>query len=194
MGANLKRIIICDCEATCWETKEEQGNRPNEVIEIGICQLNMSTGAIEHGESYVVQPEFTSISPFCEKLTGWSQAAINEQGTTIQQALELIAEDFKLTKYDCWASCGEYDRVKLSSDDAPGTLLSLYGIKREQNPIASMRAHMNIKTMFAYKHRLKKEMGMARMLEKIKEPLDGRHHNGKDDAMNIAKIVHHVFS
>ena len=194
MGANLKRILTLDCEATCWATREEQGNRPNEIIEIGICTLDMKSGVISRGDSYVVQPEFTSISPFCEQLTGWTQDQINSEGVPIRTALEQIAEDYKLSKYDCWASCGEYDRVKLSSDDMSGTLYSLYGIEWQDNPFAGLRAHINIKTLFAFKHKLKAEVGMAKMLSMIKEPLVGRHHNGRDDAVNIAKIVRHVFS
>jgi inhibitor of KinA sporulation pathway (predicted exonuclease) len=37
-------------------------------------------------------------------------------------------------------------------------------------------------------------MGMDRMLQHIGEKLEGRHHNGADDAANIAKIVRKVLA
>lgn len=193
MGANLTKVFVVDVEATCWETPEEQGDKPNEIIEIGICALDFRTGLISNGRSYVVKPRFTEVSEFCTRLTGWTQADVNG-GVPILDVMKTISLDIGMSKHHVWFSCGEYDRVKLSSDDMGGTLSTLYGIERYQNPFAQMRSHVNIKTLFAMKHKLTKEMGMARMLEKIGEPLEGRHHNGLADAMNIAKIVRHVLS
>lgn len=194
MGANLSRIIICDIEATCWETREEQGSRPNEIIEIGICELNLRTNQIENGSSYVIKPRFTKVSPFCTQLTGWTQEAVDE-GADILPTIQQLGNDYKIGKDDVWASCGEFDRIKLSSNrQQRGSLGFLYDIKHFDNPFSVMRSHINIKTLFALKHRLHKEMGMDKMLECIGEKLEGRHHNGGDDALNIAKIVRHVLS
>ena len=46
----------------------------------------------------------------------------------------------------------------------------------------------------ALKEGLSKEMGMERALKYYGMTLDGRHHNGADDAANIAKIVSRVLS
>ena len=70
---------------------------------------------------------------------------------------------------------------------------ALYGIQADVNPFDIMN-HVNIKTLFAVKHGLKKEIGMDRMLQMMGATLEGRHHNGADDAFNIAKIVKHVLS
>jgi inhibitor of KinA sporulation pathway (predicted exonuclease) len=192
MAAVLSHVYVVDCEATCWETKQEQGNQPNEVIEIGICVLELKTGKILDPSGYVVKPLHTKVSPFCTKLTGWTQAEIDE-GSAIQDVLHAIAADYHMTKDHIWFSCGEYDRVKLGSSGR-GSLMDLYGIKRESNPFAWMRAHVNIKTLFAMKHKLGREMGMDKMLAHIGEPLEGQHHKGVDDAYNIAKIVRSVLA
>jgi inhibitor of KinA sporulation pathway (predicted exonuclease) len=191
MGARLDRVLVVDCEATCWATKEEQGDQPNEVIEIGICELIMATGERRNGASYVVKPRFTKITPFCTELTGWTQQAIDE-GADIAPTIRQIKEDYGITSLDIWFSCGEYDRVKLGCDGR-ASLGGLYGVKHSDNPFSLMR-HNNIKTLFALKHRLSKEMGMDRMLKHMGEKLEGRHHNGADDAWNIAKIVHYTLS
>jgi len=193
MGAALDRVFVVDVEATCWETREEQGTMPNEVIEIGICELNKQKGIIDVS-SYVIKPQFTKVSPFCTQLTGWTQEAVDE-GASMIDTLAAIREDYKITKENVWFSFGEYDRVKLSSHEGErGGVFDLYGIGRNHNPFAQMRGHFNVKTLMALKEGLAKEMGMERALKFYGLTLDGRHHNGADDAANIAKIVSRVLS
>ncbi|MBT9138138.1 MAG: hypothetical protein DDT31_00688 [Syntrophomonadaceae bacterium] len=191
MGANLKHVFVVDVEATCEATPDEQGSMPNEIIEIGICRLHVKTGEISDIASYVVKPRFTKVSPFCTSLTGWTQADV-DAGTDIATTLLTIAQDYGMTKNHVWFSCGEYDRVKLGCGGG-GSVRALYGIDRSGSIFEQMR-HINIKTLFALKFKLNKEMGMVRMLQHIGETLDGRHHNGAADAANIAKIVRRVFN
>lgn len=188
MGANLNKIFVADAEATCWSSEAEQGKQPNEIIEIGMCEVNLKTRTVENKKSFVVRPHFSKVSSFCTALTGWTQEQINE-GDDIRDVLGFIKDYYRITNNHVWASYGEYDRVKLSSSSVnKGNLLGLYGIAREDNPFAMMRSHLNIKTLMAMKEGLKKEIGMARALAYYKLPLEGRHHNGADDAFNIGKI------
>jgi inhibitor of KinA sporulation pathway (predicted exonuclease) len=192
MGAKLDRVLVVDIEATCWKTAAEQGQQPNEIIEIGICALNVTSGEIINPTSYVVKPRFTRISAFCTQLTGWTQEQV-DQGKDIVDVLADISESFKVTKDNVWFSCGEYDRIKLGSI-GPASLMGLYGIHAQSNPFASMRSHFNVKTLFALKHHLSREVGLGRMLQHIGEQFEGRPHNGADDAYNCAKLVRHVLS
>jgi inhibitor of KinA sporulation pathway (predicted exonuclease) len=50
-------------------------------------------------------------------------------------------------------------------------------------------SHINVKTLFALKHKLGHELGMAGALKYLNIELEGTHHRGKDDARNIAKIL-----
>lgn len=194
MGANLTRMFVVDLEATCWATPEEQGSQPNEIIEIGICEIGLKNKEIRNKRSYTVRPGRSTVSQFCTELTGWTQEAV-DQGRDILSVLQQVQTDYGMTKHIVWASYGEYDRVKLSSDQGQtGGLFDLYGIERHQNPFAQLRAHLNIKTLMALKEGLQKEMGMARALSYYGIPLEGRHHNGADDAWNIAKITCKVLS
>lgn len=196
MGANLKTGFVIDVEATCWPTPEEQGNKPNEIIEIGVAELEYKTGLVVQRASIVVKPRFSEISEYCAQLTGWTQQDIDAFGVDIVDAFEKFRSQFKPKKSQLWFSCGEYDRYKLSSTTPSGVgYRGLYrdmGIDESANCFDNMK-HINIKTLFALKHGMSKEMGMARMIEKIGAQLEGKHHNGADDAFNIAKIVRHVF-
>ena len=191
MGAdNLEIVWVVDVECTCWETREEQNGSPNEIIEIGMCGLSVQTGEIVHPKSFVVKPRFTEVSPFCTQLTGWTQEEI-DAGLDIEDALENIKKELPIKKDDIWFSCGEFDRKKLTGT-APGSLFWLYKIQRWDNPFDLLRTHFNIKTLFALKHKLFKEKDMAQMLQHLGLPLEGTHHRGLDDALNIAKIVREV--
>ena len=191
MSAQLDVGFVVDIEATCWETKEEQGSKPNEIIEIGLCKLVYETGEVIKYPSYVVRPRFTHVSPFCTKLTGWTEEAIVEQGKDIAKVLRTIKDEHGILPEHVWYSCGNYDRNMLSSNTPKG-VGALYGIRAEFNPFDIMERHVNVKTLFALKHKLKKEIGMDAMLKTMGAKLQGRHHNGADDAYNIAKIVKHV--
>jgi inhibitor of KinA sporulation pathway (predicted exonuclease) len=202
MGANLKTVFVVDVEATCWSDDidiypgetERQGEQPNEIIEIGVAAMELKTGSVFKRASIVVRPRFTKISKFCTDLTGWTQEAIDEQGLDIKTALEYFQEQFHPTKNHMWFSWGEYDRYKLSSNTGASGLMGLYGIKPEDNPFDRFRGHINAKTLMALKERHSRESGMAAALRFYNLSLDGRHHNGADDAANIAKLVHRILS
>lgn len=192
MAFNLNRIIIVDVESTCWATKEGQGSRPNEVIEIGACELNTKTGAITNKQSILVRPQFGEVSDFCTELTGWTQADVVYAGVTMLEALSRFQAHFRPTKYDIWGSFGQYDKNMLSSTTEKG--VKQYGIEADFNPFDRMQQHLNIKTLFALIHGTPKEVGMAKALELLNLKLEGRHHNGADDAVNIAKIFSHCIA
>jgi inhibitor of KinA sporulation pathway (predicted exonuclease) len=200
MGANLKKLCIIDIESTCWNRDLSladgaiQGDPPNEIIEIGIAEINLKNEQIIQHPSIIVKPRFTKISKFCTELTGWTQEAIDEKGVDILDALVIFDDKFGTTCNCIWGSWGEYDRYKLSSLTGRPGLFYLYGIKSEDNPFDKFRAHYNLKTMMAIKHRLSREMGMARALNFYGLSLEGKHHNGGDDAANTAKLALKILS
>ena len=60
-------IIVVDLEATCWDTPEEQAKFTSEIIEVGICVLNIFTGEITKTAGLIVKPRQSKISPFLRK-------------------------------------------------------------------------------------------------------------------------------
>lgn len=193
MRIDTRHVYVVDVEATCWASDEERGTQPNEVIEIGICRLEMKTGKVDEVSSYIVKPQFTTVSPFCTSLTGWTQEQIDVGGTMLA-TLAAIRENYRLGNDNVWFSWGEYDRVKLSSNEHErGGVLDLYGIQRQDNIFSRMK-HFNAKSLMMLRERHEKGMGMARALNYYGLTLDGRHHNGADDAANIAKLVHRILT
>jgi inhibitor of KinA sporulation pathway (predicted exonuclease) len=76
-----------------------------------------------------------------------------------------------------WASWGNYDRRQFERQCAADDVTYPFGPR-----------HVNAKALYAEVHGLR-PMGMARALTHAGVALEGRHHDGADDAWNIAALV-----
>lgn len=64
----LDKIIIIDVESTCWEGANPVGME-SDIIEIGVCLLDIQTGEITDNRGILIKPERSTISSFCTALT-----------------------------------------------------------------------------------------------------------------------------
>ncbi|WP_213278118.1 hypothetical protein [Chryseobacterium indologenes] len=55
-------IIIIDLEATCWENDRIPIGQKVDIIEIGICKLNLTSKVISQKQSIYVIPERSEIN------------------------------------------------------------------------------------------------------------------------------------
>lgn len=196
----LDRLLVVDCEATCWETRQEQGEQCNELLEIGMVLVERASWKVLEERSFLIKPRFTKVSAFCTQLTGWTQADA-DRGRDIVDVLEEIRLTSGLTRPVHWFSCGEYDRIKLSSDpNIPGSVGNLYWDIGERwaagdhaSPFSTW-PHHNIKPLFALKRGVRHEKGLESMLKALNLPLVGRHHNGLDDARSAVPLVRYLLS
>jgi inhibitor of KinA sporulation pathway (predicted exonuclease) len=179
MARLLDKIIVVDIEATCWEGKIPEGSS-NDIIEIGVCLLDVQTGEVSDSKGILVIPERSSISGFCTQLTTITQEMISQDGITFKEALGILRDDYCSTSR-AWASFGAYDLNQFKRQCSEMNLSYPFG-----------PSHINVKTLFALKNKLNHEVGMAGALDFLKIPLEGTHHRGVDDAKNIAKILHSI--
>jgi len=177
----LDKIIIIDVEATCWEGANPVGME-SDIIEIGICLLDVQTGEITNNKGILVKPERSAISPFCTELTTITPEMVAKDGISFKEACCVLRKEY-LSQKRVWASFGAYD------------------LKQFQRQCTAMGAgfpfgpsHINVKTLFALKNKLGHEEGMAGALKILDIPLKGTHHRGVDDAFNIAKILNWILN
>lgn len=177
---NLNSILVVDVEATCWERPPIKDTKEftSEIIEVGICKLDLDKGVVAK-ESIIVKPRYSKVSEFCTKLTTLTQEQV-DGGVDFDVACWQLID-----KYDSmnsvWASYGDYDRNQFDRECRN---------KRIEYPFSSR--HINVKNLFALIYRLHSEVGMPEALYKLGIPLEGTHHRGLDDALNIAKIAQNV--
>jgi inhibitor of KinA sporulation pathway (predicted exonuclease) len=175
MGRALDKIVVVDLETTCWEKREK--DQIMEVIETGVCLLDIRSGKITDRQSILIKPVYSEVSDFCTKLTTLTQKLV-ETGIRFKEACLKLEDEYQ-SKQRVWASYGDFDRRQLERECR---------LKKVSYPFGSR--HLNVKTLFAIKHRLTEEIGMDKPLALLGLELIGTHHRGVDDAYNVARILH----
>jgi inhibitor of KinA sporulation pathway (predicted exonuclease) len=172
----LDLLLIIDIEATCWQGESAPEGEESEIIEIGICTLDISSGQRLDKRSILVQPKHSRISEFCTQLTTITQEQV-DQGISFTDACKILEEEY-LSRERVWASYGDYDRAMFTKQCQQRQINYPFGTR-----------HINIKTLFPILCAHPWEVGMAKALELLEIPLEGTHHRGGDDAWNIGAIA-----
>lgn len=171
----LDRVLVVDVEATCWEGAPPAGMSP-EIIEIGLCELDVPTGERISRRSVLVRPEHSEVSGFCTRLTTLTAEQV-AAGVPFAEACALLRREYG-ARQRVWASWGDYDRRQFERQCAAGEAAYPFG-----------RRHVNAKTLYALAHGFGREPGMAEALAHAGLELEGTHHRGVDDAWNIAGLL-----
>ncbi len=178
MADKLDRILVIDVEATCWEGNPPAG-QDSEIIEIGLCVLDVATGQRLENPSIIVQPVHSEISKYCTALTTLTQKDV-EAGISLHEACQMLEQRYHSGER-LWASFGDYDRKQFEWE------CRAHGI---DYPFGD--GHINVKSLFAVAHNLPRELPLDEAMEYLGFPLEGTHHRGGDDAWNIARILGHL--
>jgi len=171
----LDEVLVVDVESTCWEGSPPPGE-VSEIIEIGICPLEVASGARGARRSVLVRPIRSSVSPFCTRLTTLTSSQVAD-GVSFAEACAVLRKEFRSDRR-VWASYGDYDRKMFERQCANSGVGYPFGPR-----------HLNVKTLFALVNVLPREVGMAEALRIAGHRLDGTHHRGHDDAYNIAGLL-----
>lgn len=168
-------MIIIDLEATCWEGDPPEGQEA-EIIEIGVCVLDIQTGERVGRQSILVKPERSEVSPFCAELTTLTQSQVNG-GIPFEHACHVLRRKYR-TADRTWASYGDYDRRQFEKQCRERNILYPFG-----------PTHINVKNLAALMHGLPREVGMLQAMSLLELPVEGTHHRGVDDAWNTGLIL-----
>jgi inhibitor of KinA sporulation pathway (predicted exonuclease) len=175
MPKKLGHILVIDLEATCWDGPPPAG-QTSEIIEIGVCPLELSTSRRLGKRSILIKPTRSKVSDFCTRLTTLTADQL-AGGITFTAACEILRREYQ-SRERVWASVGDYDRTMFQKQcEATGV------------PYPFGPRHLNVKTLFAISRGLPHEIGMSEALDLMGVPLEGTHHRGGDDAWSIAGIL-----
>lgn len=179
MAKLLDKIVVVDIEATCWTGNAPEG-MVSDIIEIGVCLLDVKSGEITENRGIIVKPERSEVSEFCTELTTITPELVSKEGIPYSEACKILRKEYQ-SQSRAWASFGAYDQKQFQRQ------CNDLGVGYPFSP-----SHLNVKTWFALQHQLGHEAGMSGALELLGLPLEGTHHRGVDDARNIAKILRHL--
>lgn len=178
MGVQRDVVVIVDLESTCWENEKAPSGERSEIIEIGVCTLDIKSLERANKRSLLVKPIESQVSPFCTELTTITPEMIEDNGMDFAEASSILKNEYQ-TEDRLWVSWGNYDRR-----------MFIEQCQRRDIPYPFSDNHCNLKNLFAnfYGQR----MGMETALKTIGQDLEGTHHRGDDDAWNIAVILAHL--
>lgn len=175
MTRMLDQLVIIDLECTCWEVLPPLGET-NDIIEIGICLLDVRELKPTGKRSILVRPERSKVSPFCTQLTTLTQKQV-DQGGSLTEASTILQKQYE-SQNRVWASYGDYDRTMFEQS-----------CNQLSVPYPFGPGHVNIKTLFAAIFGLHSEVGLSKALEILGLPFEGTHHRAVDDAWNTAILL-----
>ena len=178
MAKKLDQLLVVDLEATCWAGNPPEGQE-TDIIEIGVCTLDVATGRRLDKVSIVVRPERSAVSEYCTALTTLTQDEV-EQGISFHEACGLLQTRYG-SRERLWASYGDYDRQMFERECRSHGVDYPFG-----------KGHINVKSLFAVVQGLDQELPLNEAMEWLGFPLEGHHHRGEDDAWNIARILGHI--
>ncbi len=177
-------MLVVDVEATCWKDGPPPGEQ-SEIIEIGVCLLDLQTGAPGSAHSLMVNPARSRVSPFCTSLTSITPEMV-EQGNSFADACAVLRQEY-LSDQRLWGSWGNYDRRMFEWQAQSYAVPYPFGAQ-----------HVNIKALFAEtfnrQGKRARQVGMAQALAQAGLTLVGTHHRGGDDAANIARLMQAILN
>lgn len=178
MKRMLDKILVIDLEATCWEGDPPPG-QSSEIIEIGLCVLDVATRTRSEPRAILVKPQRSSLSDYCIRLTTLTPEMLAE-GITFQEACSLLKDEY-LSNQRTWASYGDYDRIAFLKQCETWNIPYPFG-----------RSHINVKNLLALHFGLQREVNLQQAMAQINLPFEGTLHRGVDDAWNIAAVLSRV--
>ena len=177
MSIRTEFVNVIDLESTCWRRpKDKPDDQRQEIIEIGICAVNIPDLEIVGKEAIFVKPIHSEVSDFCTELTSITPEMV-EDGYTLNEAFDILKNEYD-SHNRIWASWGDWDRKMFQKDCLT---------KGVQYPFAD--THFNIKALYSLHNGLTTQRGLGKACRLEGLEFDGTHHRGVDDAYMISQLL-----
>jgi inhibitor of KinA sporulation pathway (predicted exonuclease) len=175
VAKKLDQILVIDVEATCWQGDPPPG-QDHEIIEIGLCVLDVATLRRGDNPSILVRPVHSTVGEYCTQLTTLTQEEV-DSGISLHEACDTLRRNYH-SRERLWASYGDYDRKQFERECKAHSIDYPFG-----------DGHINVKSLFALVRNLSSEVPLDKAIDMAGFPLEGTHHRGADDAWNIARLL-----
>lgn len=181
MRIRVEKALVLDLEATCWKTKEEQGEQTQDIIEVGIAVVDLVNRKIkyESGYSQLVRPVNSVVNDYCTDITGITPEMVKNKGIPFNEMCNQVTN--KYGENTIWMSYGYFD-YKLFNEQCNRMAVKL--------PFG--KNYYNLKNMNSIFGGYKKEFGLDNALAERGMKFEGMKHRAYDDAENAARVLLHM--
>jgi inhibitor of KinA sporulation pathway (predicted exonuclease) len=166
------RSIYIDVELSCWTGPPPPGMR-QEVIEIGVVEMDLQTLEITHESSHFVRPKRWEISDRCTELTGITKDDIKD-ARPFPEVLASLTEEFSPSKALC-CTWGNDAGLIASTCQA-------HGLK------TPLRYLLDLARLFEGLFLLKQTASLRSAVDMLDLEFDGVPHGALVDARNTARV------
>lgn len=166
------RILVVDFELTCWEKDQPEGE-VSEIIEIGLSEVDIETLTIKKTDSYLVLPEYSTISEYCSNLTGITTQRMKKQGRALSEVSNALKKNWGSAS-KAWMAWG---------NDREAILLDCIR-KKIENPFSE--AFHNIGQQFTMMSGSTTSIGLNKAFEIMDMQRTGTAHTAGGDAQDTA--------
>lgn len=168
-------FLILDCKTTVWETSSDQPTgQIHEIINVDIALVDTGKQQIVDQERIIVKPHRSKISPFCEKVYGFSQEDVDSRGVSFEEAYRRIRIHY-MSPDRLWGTWEPYDKYILEKQCKSSKLDFLFN-----------HSNLNIQHLFALFTSVTREDGNPPQLhDALRFTNIGVH---KNDAVNAANL------
>jgi inhibitor of KinA sporulation pathway (predicted exonuclease) len=168
------RILFVDVEMTCWEGPPPDGQF-NEIIEIGVAELDLETLLVTRSQSYLIRPEYSEISEYCTNLTGITTKDMRSRGRRLSEVAPRIVKDFGARSKQ-WLAWGP-DRRAIDRDHELKGILPTFSA-----------AFVDMGLEFKHSLGQSKGIGLTKAMQLYGLERTGRIHSGEQDAVDTALL------
>jgi inhibitor of KinA sporulation pathway (predicted exonuclease) len=164
--------LYLDLEWTCWDAPPLPGMQ-QEIIEIGIVEMDLAKLDISQEASYFVRPRRWEISPKCTMLTGITDDDIR-RATPLNDVLGVITKNFQPTNKPCctWG------------DD----LLVIERTCSSAGLVSPFRRPVDLSKVFQGAFVTKDQVSLSAAIQMLGLEFDGVPHGALPDARNTARL------
>lgn len=168
------RTLYIDVEQCCWEGPAPDG-LANDIIQIGLVEVDTLALAIRRSRSYMVRPKKFEISTYCTNLTGITFEQVKQEGRPLNEITNNIIKEFGPKNKMCFAWGDDDSIIRQNCIDVNAS-----------NPFG--RTIIDLGIMFRSTYLLKHNMALKNALQYLHIPFEGRAHDALVDASNLARL------
>ncbi len=177
MADLLDQVVLVDLEWTCWEDEQPPPGQQNEIIEIGVCLLDINKLTRTRRENILVRPQRSTLSEFCAKLTHLSQKQLEEKGIPFDEACQKLRERYHSDQRTC-AGYSDSDRERMKEQCQAFEVAYPFG-----------ETYLNVENLVNLALNQPNKIDLMEAMELLHLPFEGEHHRAKADSWNTAAIL-----
>lgn len=170
----LDRALSVDFELTCWENGVIPPGQKQEIIQIGLTEINIEDLSVIRTGSYYCKPKNSEVSEFCTKLTGIRPRTV-KNAPYLDDVVNTLKKKWG-TKSKMWFGWG--NDKKMIDEEAL--------IKNIESPFSEN--YINLSTLYSMSLGTNKKIGLKTALKDLDIKDDGKWHNAEWDSLDAANI------